>query len=310
MATGMTTASDLSNLIVSVYSKELLLQALPILEFYTFAKEKVDLTKSPGDSIKFIKFANLSLATTALDETVDMPTEKMASSVVSIGVDEYGKAIEFSQKAVSEAMRDVLADASTLLSRNVAWTMDTLMRDALINSGASVVFPNGVSAKASITSADYINEAVIKDAVEVLESADAPKFANDFYVLFVTVGQARRIRDISSLIPPPSSVVTQGTEKGSYITGAYKGELGALSRVRIIATNQMPVESGGATDGTDVHTAVLFGENTLALAMAQWPELKDGGLQDYGRKHGIAWNGVFGAGILDAGNVCLIQTAP
>jgi len=70
MADGTTLSTDLSSSTREFYSREILEKARPNLVFYQFAKKKNDLTKEPGDTITFTRFADLSEGA-ELDEGVN-----------------------------------------------------------------------------------------------------------------------------------------------------------------------------------------------------------------------------------------------
>jgi len=84
--------------------------------------------------------------------------------------------------------------------------------------------------------------------------------------------------------------------------------------VRFIETTQMPAYTqaqASAKFGASVACweAIIFGENAFAWAEALEVEMRDNGVQDYGRKHGLAWYAIWGFGLIQEENIFRILTA-
>jgi hypothetical protein len=65
--------------------------------------------------------------------------------------------------------------------------------------------------------------------------------------------------------------------------------------------------TGGAANA-DVYEALLFADSAVGKAMALPVEMRDGGTMDYGRKHGLAWYSIMGAGILEDDFIVRLET--
>src|SRR5580698_3853541 len=81
--------SMLSPAIQTIWSKEILFQAMPILRFEQFAVKKTELGVSPGLQINFMRYNNLGNAS-QLVEGVRMQTNALTASQFSITVAEQG----------------------------------------------------------------------------------------------------------------------------------------------------------------------------------------------------------------------------
>lgn len=64
-----------------------------------------------------------------------------------------------------------------------------------------------------------------------------------------------------------------------------------------------------STDGTKVYQSVLFGEDYYAYAIGLPVELRDNGVTDFGREHGLAWYAIWGTGLLHPTRGVVIETA-
>lgn len=302
-----------------VYSKEIEFKAMPILRFLQFAKQKTELGVEPGLSISMMTYNNLKTGG-KLTEGVRMTTQALSSSLKQITVGERGNAVSVSELALKTSFTDILADATTLLGRDMGLTLDLELRDTVIGGVTNTIYGRAgktaakIASRKEITADNILSVATIKDAVEILATANAPKFEGNYYVAFVHPHQSRTLRDD-----------TDWVEASKY--GApeqlFNGEIGRIDDVRFIETTIMPNGSAAQDDPAfvaeltattseavvDVYQAVLFGEDTYGYAVALPVELRDNGVTDFGREHAIAWYAIWGTGVLHEERGVVIETA-
>jgi hypothetical protein len=53
----------------------------------------------------------------------------------------------------------------------------------------------------------------------------------------------------------------------------------------------------------------MFGEFAFGHAIALPVELRDNGVRDFGREHGLAWYAIWGTGLLETNHSLRIETA-
>jgi len=277
MAVNYTTT--LSNNIRDVYSKEILYQALPVMRFNEFVEEKKELGVEPGLTVKFIKYSELTNGG-KIAETSTITGGTLSTNLVSITVSEYAGAITVSEKLLRSAFDDVMASVSSLLGRRYAKVIDGEIRDTFINGAGN-----------TITGTTF-NTTIVKDAVEILASNDTPKFDGENYICFVHPKQAREIRDDSNWV--------SAVQYGDY-ERIYKGEIGRYESVKFIETTQIP------KDGS-YYKAVMFGKYSVGRAIALPVEMRDNGIEDYGRKRSLAFYSIEGFGVLESKYIVEIKT--
>ena len=304
----------LDNHVRTVYSKEIEFKAMPIMRFVQFAKVKTELGTQPGLTIQMMTYNNLKKGG-ALTEGVRMSPQSLSSTMKSITVGERGNAVAVSELALKASFTDIMADATTLLSRDVALTLDVELRDTAL-SGANVIYGRKadgakISNRADITEDNLLTVATIKDAVEILATNNTPKFQGAYYVCFVHPHQSRVLRDDPAWIE---------ASKYGAPDQLFTGEIGRIDDVRFIETTLMCNGAVGADDpaykadlegkdGTKVYQAVLFGEDYYAYAVGLPVELRDNGVTDFGREHGLAWYAIWGTGLLHPERGVVIETA-
>ena len=335
--TGYSSDSTLSPAIQTIWSKEILFQAMPVLRFEQFAVKKTELGVMPGLTINFMRYNNLAVdeATGAeLTEGVRMEPVALSASQIQITVKEQGQSVAVTELLLNASFDDVMASSSRLLGRHMAQSMDAQARNTLYSpgvpfGGGAAVAPNvvfgrtPVAARGSISPYDagtlgsasnpgYMSPATVKDSVEVLANQNIPRLG-DTYVCFVHPAQARALRDWPEFIE-----VTKYAAPGNFMLG----EIGRIYDVVFIETTQV---LKGQTAGTDVvdlapgtggyqdptadsYSAIMIGDNAFGQAIALPVELRDGGVIDFGREHGLAWYAIWGFGVITHESRVLINT--
>ena len=297
----MTTTTSLSQAVLTVYSKDIMFHAQPVLRYAQFATKKTELGVTPGLKITFMRYNNLELGG-ALEEGTPMGTQALTASQVHIEVKEYGNAVKVSELLLQSSFDDVLASGARLLGLDYAKVVDIMFRDTVLAS-LNVYYAGGVDARGALADnsngkAEF-NSDVIQDAVEILETKNVRKFNGDAYICFIHPHQARTLKDDPDF-------------KNAKDYGAiYAGEIGRVDDVIFISTTQQPVETvtpSGGGDAFKVYQAVIFGDNAYGWAEALPVEMRDGGIEDFGRSHSLAWYSIMGAGIIEGDNILILET--
>lgn len=296
----MTTTTSLSQAVLTVYSKDIMFHAQPVLRYAQFATKKTELGVTPGLKITFMRYNNLDLGG-ALDEDTPMGTQALTASQVHIEVKEYGNAVKVSELLLQSSFDDVLASGARLLGLDYAKVVDIMFRDTVLAS-PNVYYAGDVADREALADnsdgkAEF-NSDVIQDAVEILETKNVRKFNGDAFICFIHPHQARTLKDDPDF-------------KNAKDYGAiYAGEIGRVDDVIFISTTQQPVIEVTPSEGDDfkVYQAVMFGDNAYGWAEALPVEMRDGGIEDFGRSHSLAWYSIMGAGIIEEDNILILET--
>jgi N4-gp56 family major capsid protein len=334
----------LSPAIQTIWSKEILFQAMPVLRFEQFAVKKTELGVMPGLTVNFMRYTNLGVdenTGATLTEGTRMEPTALSASQIQITVSERGQAISVTELLLNASFDDVMASSSRLLGRHMAQSMDIEARNTLYNSG--VPFGGGAAVPPSITfgrtkasgarttvspydggtvgtaaSPGYLSPTTIKDAVETLAGLNIPRIG-DTYVCFVHPSQSRSLRDWPEFIE-----VTKYAAPGNFMLG----EIGRLYDVVFIETTQvsqgltgasgealdalagLDTDSGtaGVQANANAYNSVMIGDNAFGQAIALPVELRDGGVIDFGREHGLAWYAIWGFGVITHESRVVINT--
>lgn len=287
---------QLTEAILEVYSKEISFVAEPSFRFAQFATVVNDLNATPGLKVTFMRYANLSDAE-ELTEGTPMETEAMSASQTHIEVTEYGKATSVTELALKASFTKIMKDAAILLGRNYARLVDTILRDALLTSANEICagrLDDVDALQHTGASPKLFDSALLKDAVEVLETKNVRKYNGDAYICFCSPHQTRGLKD------DPDYKLAKD------YTSIYAGEIGRIDDIIFITSTMNKITT--LADHNDVHTAIMVGENAYGWAKGQEVSMRDNGIEDFGRKHSLAWYAIMGADLVETNNVIKLQT--
>jgi N4-gp56 family major capsid protein len=254
--------SSLSQAIQTIWSKEILFQAMPILRFEQFAVKKTELGVAPGLRVNFLRYKNFAVDATPLTEGVRMTTNALTAEQIAITVAEHGYAVAVSELLLNASFDDIMASASRLLGRHMAQYLDVQARETLsaatsasfgydrsgISGGAFTNYDEGDVATAvsgSNTSVGSGTKAgkyklttgAIKDSALILASKNIPRIG-ETYVQFIHPKQSRDLRSNPEFIE-----VTKYAAPGNFMLG----EIGRLYDVVFIETTQVKKYTSGTS---------------------------------------------------------------
>lgn len=309
--------NQLTAAVQTIWSKEILFQAMPILRFEQFAVKKTELGVQPGLTIHFMRYNNLGAAS-QLVEGVRMQTSPLTASQFDITVAEQGFAVAVSELLLNASFDDVMASAARLLGRNMALYLDGSARDTLYQASSLIwgynkfalstavrtplsPYDHGTAATATsqLSAGNFsFTTAVVKDAQETLATKNVPRLG-DTYVCFIHPHQSRQLRDDPEFIE-----VTKYAAPGNFLLG----EIGRLNDVVFIETTQVFNNFVSGSSGPLFYNAIFIGDNAFGHAISLPVELRDGGILDFGREHALAWYSIWGFGLITDQAVLIAQT--
>lgn len=296
-----------------VYSKEIEFKALPNMRFYQFATRKTELGVEPGLTITMLTYDNLKRGG-ALEEMKDMTTQALSGSTKQLTVTEYGNAVSVTEKLIQSSFDDIMSEATTLLARDYALVVDCELRDTALSNTTNIVYGGGKADRTEITESDTLSVATIKDAIEILSTANAPKYGGTNWVCFVHPHQSRTLRD------DPAWVNASNYGAPDLL---FTGEIGRIDDTRFIETTLMcngaaaegdvsydeSLKEGTESNQVNIYQALLFGDAYFGMAVSLPVELRNNGVEDFGRRRSIAWYSIFGTGLLHEQYGVVIETA-
>jgi N4-gp56 family major capsid protein len=310
-------SSALTAAVQTLWSKEILFQAMPTLRFEQFAVKKTELGTQPGTTVNFMRYNNLGPAS-QLVEGIRMTTQALTASQFSITVAEHGFAVATTEFLLNASFDDVMASAARLLGRNMALYLDGAARDTLYQASSILYgynkpalagtirsplspYDHGTPAtsRSQLSAGNFaFTTALVKDGVLTLASKNVPRLG-DTYVTFIHPSQSRSLRDDPEFIE-----VSKYAQPGSFMLG----EIGRYNDAVFIETTQVEPQYVSGVTGATFNDAIMMGDNAFGHAISLPVELRDSGILDYGREHGLAWYSVWGLGLLTDQSIVILET--
>ena len=273
------------------------------LLFDQFAKVKPGDLTSPGNPVSFLFWADLSTATTALTETVDVDAVGLSDSQVTVTPKEYGNAV---LKTIRIMVDDFLigfdADVANIVSRNMVETMDVLARTALDGATNTATIDGG--AESALTATDVITAASIRQRAKQLLKANAvPWFGSKFAAVIapdVAYDLQSETGEAGWLLP------------AAYVDTAriYNGELGTWAGFKFIESNRGYLGTDAGDSNVDTYKTYFIGRECLAKAESIPPHIVLGPVTDKLRRfQPLGWHAYIGYDTLREASIRALITA-
>lgn len=297
--TGTATISNqtgITNLIQTAYDKyiEFALRSEPM--FRAFAdKRPVDVT-SPGTSVVFQRYADLSAATTALTENVDPDSVALSNTTtVTVTLNEYGNAVLTTEKLSLTSLSDVDPAIAELVAWNMRDSLDQLVRTTLVG-GTNVVYANNSTVDTTgptntVGGAnDIIKSAYVRYIVSKLRGNSAIPFDGGYYTGIIHPDVSHDLRAETGMAAWRDPHVYAENANASL----WAGEVGVYEGVRFIESPRTYSATDGAASAK-VHRSVFMGRQALAEAVAREPGVVVGPVTDkLMRFRPLGWKALIG----------------
>ena len=235
-----------ANLVTKAYELAAWGALRPELIFDQLATVRATRQSHRGSSVQFTFIADLAEAVTPLAENLDVDSAAINSTVVEVGMSEYGNAVTTTALLRGTSMIPFDPIAAERVGYNAAQTINTLARTALDASTNTIP---GV--------AGPMSTAVLQEGVLTLKSANVRPFTGGLYVAVITPKQEAALKAEADAAGWRWVV---GTNPGG-MNSIYQGEVGVYEGVRIIVNNAM----------TDADTGYMMGAEGLAKGFSSAP---------------------------------------
>ena len=273
--------------------------AQPLLKFRQFVKMKEAFGKNSGESVNWLKVANVTDFGGKLTETNTMHETKQALTWGTLTVDEYGNSIPFSFKVeslsefqIKEIIRDgLLDDAVKCIDGEVERQFNqTPLRYVGTATGGFALTTGGT---ATATNTSVLNSYHVRKMKLELEKRNVPTWDGD-YAMILSLEAAESLQGALES-------VHQYTEIG--VKKIFNGEIGRLHGVRFIKdgfASRFIYDSVAKTATAKSWTGnysldgYMFGSPTVREAIVVPEEIRMKVTSDYGRSKGLAWYGLMG----------------
>lgn len=287
MADVFTTTTLLADQVVAAYDRSAFMALRSDAVFDQFARVKPGNVTSPGSSVSFLFWADLSPATATLAETVDVDAVGLSDSLVTVTPAEHGNSILVTIKARKNSFSlGFDSEVADIVSYNMVDSLEHLAEIALSAGGTQVTADGGNVT--DLTLADILTMNKVREQIAKLRGANVrPSSGQNYDVL---------------MHPDVSYDLMVSTTGGAWqelkFTDAgelRRGQVGSFAGANFIeATRAKKVVDGGATS-TDVYTTYILGAEAFGKAETIPLHIVPGPVTDrLMRFMPLGWYGYFG----------------
>lgn len=271
--------------------------AIAQTKFMQFVKPEAGYGKKKGESITITRISNIAEPTVGtLVENQLIPEDELVLSTVAITVSEWGRSVPYTSLAddlgffdIENAIQKKLRDQMSLvMDKAAAAAFKTAKVKAIPNGNTSIVFDtDGTASTTATVNLQMYHVEQIRDYM--FSTLHVPPYVDDDYMFLVSTKAARGVKDDDDF--EKWHIYTDPSNK-------FNSEIGRIENCRFVEVNNVNALSGSLGAGSVLGEALCFGEDAVAMAVAQDPELRAELPKDFGRKHAVAWYGILNFGII------------
>jgi len=245
MAKGTTTTTQIDPGISALYSKTLLVRALPYLVHAMFGQKK-PLPSKNSKSVKFRRYTALPKATVPLTEGITPSSDQLSKTDLTATVKVYGQYVTITDEIDMFVEDNTLTETASLLGESMGLTLDTIYRD-ILNVGTSAFYAGAVGGKVNV-----ITSVTTTDLDKVLRALrnNKAKYYNKMIKSSTGVGTSP-IRATYYAIVHPNMIydiekLTGFVSVADYSKPetAHENEIGAYKNLRFIETTEAKYTAG------------------------------------------------------------------
>lgn len=259
-----------------------------------FARPEPGFGAQQGESVTIQRVRNIAEPTSAvLSQSGKIPVDQMAMSTKTITVTEFGRAVGFTRLVQLLNKFDPENAIQKSLKKQMKLTLDTVAGTAIKNGmirfgptsavGGTFTTDAGVTAVTGTNNMTVAHVKLIRDYMR--KSLHVDPYQGQAYMVLASTKACRGVKD-----DPEFHSWRQYLRPGEVF---HNAEIGEIEKCRFIEVDHDNVLTERGT-GSAVGEAVFFGDDVLALAEVEAPELRMAIPGDFSRQHAIAWYGVLG----------------
>lgn len=251
-STATTNFSSTVTALVSQYIEEFF-----AAKYYHAGQGRRDAITSGHNSLTFVGYPALSVATTPLTEGVSPTAGALTIVTESLTAAQYGNVVGITDVASKESPHDLISRAAHNLADQAANTIDQLVRD-VIAAGTSVKYSNG-AARSAVSAT--LTGALVKQMVGNLQDRNVPTFPDGYYRAIIS---PRAVYDLQADTASGGWMdIHKYSDLG--LPNLLSGEVGAFGGCRFLQTTNAKVFTTAGASGKDVLSTVFFGPDAWVL---------------------------------------------
>lgn len=276
MADAFSGTSALADQVIAAYDRSAFMALRAGAVFDQFARVKPGNQTSPGETVSFLFWADLSTATTALSETVDVDAVALSDSLVTLTPQEHGNAVLVPVRVRTDSFVIPFdGDVANIVSYNMLDSLETLAQEA-IESGATTTAVDRSTAEASITAGQVQTLNSLRQEVAVLRGADVQPIDGSSYACILHPDVSYDLQTATASTDWAAFVQRQSSGDSEW----RNGEIGRAAGLAMFESSRMPINVDGGSSNVDVYSTYILGQDAFGKAVSIPPRIVPGPITD------------------------------
>lgn len=218
----------------------------------------------PGAAVTFSLQTDMAVASTTINESVDIDAVALANSQVTLTLAEYGNAVTTTAKLRGTSFVELDPIVANVLGFNAGRSIDSVAQ-AQLEGGSNVRFASGgatlPTGRTGVEPGDVLVANDVRRALADLRGANVSTIGG-LYVAFIHPDVSYDLRGQTG------AAAWRDPHTYSQPGEIWNGEVGSFEGFRFIETPRAPLfaDAGSSTTLTDVYATLFLGRQALAKA--------------------------------------------
>ncbi len=292
MSDAFTGTTELADQVVAAYDRTAFMALRAGGVFDQFARVKPGNVTSPGSSVSFLFWADMSAATTPLAETVDVDAVALSDSLVTLTPLEHGNAVLVTIRVKTDTFAMGFDPAiANIVSYNMLDSLETLAQEA-IEAGATTVTIDG-GAETALTASDVMTLNKLREQVAILRGANVAPIAGSNYAVIMHPDVAY---DLMTASGSTDWAAFQQRQDGQ---GWLNGEFTRAAGLSFIESSRAAISANGGASNVDTYSTYVLGQDAFGKAESIPGHIIPGPVTDKLRRFApLGWHAYLDYGVI------------
>lgn len=295
MPDAFTGTSALADQVIAAYDRNAFMALRAGGVFDQFARVKPGNVTSPGETVSFLFWADLSPTTAALSETVDIDAVALSDSLVTLTPQEHGNAVIVSIRVQTDTFAlGFDPDVANIVSYNMVDSLETLAQEAL-EAGATTTTMDRTTAESSLVATDIQTLNSLRREVAELRGANVMPIDGSNYACLLHPDVSYDLQTATAGTDWAAFVQRQGSGDGEW----RAGEIGRAAGLSFMESSRVPINVDGGNSNVDVYSTYILGQDAFGKAESIPPHIVPGLVTDKLRRlQPLGWHAYLDYGVI------------
>ena len=272
-----TGTSALADQVIAAYDRSAYFALRAGSVFDQFTTVKPGNVTSPGSSVSFLFYGELTATTAVLSETVDIDPVALSDSLITVTPAEHGNAVLTTLRVRTDSFAIGFdSNVANLIAWNMVDSLETVAREAYEISGETT-WVDSLTSDATVASTNPIQMNDIRANIADLRGDNVMPYAGNAFVVLMHP-------DIEYDLMAETTQNAWGPFVSTNPVGAeswYAGEVGRAAGAIFVTSPRALVNADAGTASVDVYTTYILGQQAVAKAESIPPHIVRGPVMDY-----------------------------